>query len=127
MQSIRKSLFRRFVLPVIYIFGILGIVASGGGGGGGDDSPTTASINVDPITADDVVDILEAVGIINVTGSVGGAAGPGAIVNFAVNGNPYNGTVDAGSRFSIAVDGLDLAADTSFVAAVTGITTEGDS
>ena len=51
MQMIRKSLFRRLVLPVIYIFGILGIVASGGGGGGGGDdenSPTLSDVNFSP-------------------------------------------------------------------------------
>jgi hypothetical protein len=108
--------------------GVIGILASGGGGGGGSSGGgdvTTASITVDPITADDIVNAAEAAGMINVTGSVGGAAGPGDMVQFAVNGNPYFGTVAAGSVFSIAVSGADLAADTSFGVSVTGITTAG--
>lgn len=109
---------RQLVLTFIYAIGILGIVASGNGG---DDD--AAWITVDNITADDIVDAAEASGIINVTGSVGGAAGrSGDIVKLAVNGNDYFGNVGAKhNTFSIAVSGADLAADTSIVATVSGI------
>ena len=127
MRVANAKWLRLLVLTFMYSMGVLGIVASGGGsGGGGGDDEDTASITVDNITADDIVDATEAAGIINVTGSVGGVAGSGDIVNFAVNGTPYSGIVGAGSTFSIAVSGADLAADTSFVAAVTGITTDGN-
>lgn len=98
---------------------IIFLTAACGGGGGDDGESSTGRITIDPITADDVVNAAEAAGIINVTGSVGGAAGPGGIVNFAVNGTAYFGSVGADSTFSIAVSGADLAADTSFHASVT--------
>ena len=47
------------------------------------------------------------------------------MVKFAVNGNPYFGTVDGGNNFSIAVSGADLAADTSFGVSVSGVTAAG--
>ena len=84
------------------------------------DLSAAASITVDPITADDVVNAAEAGGTVNVTGSVGGDAAPGDTVSFTVNGTPYSGTVGAGNAFSIAVAGADLAAQTSFDATVTG-------
>ncbi len=84
------------------------------------DTLATATINVDPITADDIVNAAEAGGSINVTGSVGGDAAPGDSVSFDINGTSYSGTVDPGNTFSIAVSGADLAADTSFDASVSG-------
>jgi hypothetical protein len=116
-----RGFFKIFLLAAITIW----LVACGGGGGGGGES-STGTITIDPITADDVVNAAEAAGIINVTGSVGGGIpGPGDLVDFAVNGTAYNGTVGAGSTFSIAVSGADLAADTSFRAVVTSIVTNG--
>jgi len=84
------------------------------------DTSASATISVDNITADDVVNAAEAGGNINVTGSVGGDAAPGDTVSFTVNGTNYSGTVQAGNTFSISVAGSDLAADTSFDATVTG-------
>lgn len=100
------------------MLGVAGIVASGNGG---DDDE--AWITVDNITADDIVDAAEASGIINVTGSVGGAAGrSGDIVSLDVNGKTYFGYVNAkNDTFSIAVSGADLAVDTTIVATVSGI------
>jgi hypothetical protein len=80
----------------------------------------SATIAVDPITSDDIVNAAESGAPINVTGSVGGDAALGDSVSFTVNGTPYSGTVGAGNTFSIAVNGADLAADTSFDATVTG-------
>jgi hypothetical protein len=86
----------------------------------GVDLVANATISVDSITTDDVINAVESGTPINVTGSVGGDAAPGDSVSFTVNGTPYSGTVGAGNTFSIAVNGADLAADTSFVATVTG-------
>ena len=84
------------------------------------DTSASATISVDDITADDIVNAAEAGGNINVTGSVGGDASVGDAVSFTVNGTDYAGTVLAGNVFSISVAGSDLAADTSFVATVVG-------
>ncbi|MCP4389847.1 MAG: Ig-like domain-containing protein, partial [Gammaproteobacteria bacterium] len=84
------------------------------------DTAASATINVDNITADDVLDASEAGASVNVTGSVGGDAAPGDTVSFTINGNAYSGTVNAGNTFNIAVSGADLAADNSFDATVSG-------
>ncbi|MCP3892246.1 MAG: Ig-like domain-containing protein, partial [Desulfobulbaceae bacterium] len=81
----------------------------------------SASIVVDPITADDVVNASEAGGSVNVSGTVGGDAASGDTVSFTVNGTPYNGTVNPdNTTWTISVSGADLAADTSFDATVSG-------
>ncbi|WP_344933600.1 Ig-like domain-containing protein, partial [Zhongshania borealis] len=90
------------------------------------DTSAAATISVDAITPDDIVNAAEAGGNINVTGSVGGDAAPGDTVSFTINGTPYSGTVLAGNTYSIAVDGADLAADTSFDATVTGTDVAGN-
>ncbi|MDH3448243.1 MAG: retention module-containing protein, partial [Gammaproteobacteria bacterium] len=90
------------------------------------DPTPTASISIDDITADDIVNLTEAAGTIDVTGTVSGVAGPGDSVEFTINGNPYSGLVAAGNTFTVTVAGSDLAAQTSFVATVTGIDTAGN-
>ena len=60
------------------------------------DTVATASISVDPITADDIVNAAEASGSVNVTGTVGGDASVGDSVSFDINGTSYSGTVGAG-------------------------------
>ena len=90
------------------------------------DMATTATISVDDITADDIVNAAEAAGAINITGTVGSDAMPGDNVSINVNGNAYTGTVAAGNMFSIAVAGSDLAADTTVTATVTGSDASGN-
>ena len=84
------------------------------------DTVSSATVSVDNITTDDIVNAAEAGGSINVTGSVGGDAAPGDSVSFTVNSTNYTGTVAAGNTFSISVAGSDLAADNSFDVTVTG-------
>ena len=79
-----------------------------------------ATISVDPITPDDIVNAAEAGGNINVTGTVGGDAADGDIVSFTIDGNNYSGTVGADNTFSISVSGAHLATQASFDATVTG-------
>ncbi|EIF42641.1 VCBS, partial [gamma proteobacterium BDW918] len=90
------------------------------------DTAATATITVNDITPDDIVNAAEAGSTIDVTGTVGGDAAPGDTVSFTINGTPYSGTVLAGNTYSIAVDGADLAADTSFDATVTGTDAAGN-
>ncbi|MBV6474622.1 MAG: hypothetical protein MOGDAGHF_00099 [Rhodocyclaceae bacterium] len=85
------------------------------------DTSASATISVDPITADDLVTAAEAGGLIAVTGTVGGDAAAGDTVSFTINSVNYSGTVNPdGTTWSINVAGADLAADTSFDATVTG-------
>ncbi|WP_171011925.1 retention module-containing protein, partial [Pseudomonas sp. 2FE] len=88
------------------------------------DTGATASLSVDPITSDDLLNASEAASNVNVSGTVGGDAALGDSVTFSVNGSAYSGAViDLGGGvlgFSIAVAGSDLAADTSFDVSVSG-------
>ncbi len=84
------------------------------------DTSASATITVDNITADDIVNAAEAGSTIAVTGTVGGDAAPGDTVSFTINGTDYSGTVAGDLTYSIDVAGSDLAADTSFDATVTG-------
>ncbi|WP_137889444.1 DVUA0089 family protein, partial [Pseudomonas sp. 2FE] len=90
----------------------------------GVDTTATASLSVDPITSDDLLNASEAASSVNVSGTVGGDAALGDSVTFSVNGSAYSGAViDLGGGvlgFSIAVAGSDLAADTSFDVSVSG-------
>ena len=70
----------------------------------------TASIAVNAITTDNVLNAAEAGGTVAVTGTVGGDVQDGDIVTLTVNGTTYTGAV-SGSTFSINVAGSDLAAD----------------
>ena len=84
------------------------------------DTVVTATIEVNSITPDNVVNAAEAAGTVAVTGTVGGDVQTGDTVTLTVNGHTYTGLVSAGA-FSIAVAGSDLAADpgSTLVASVT--------
>ena len=75
-----------------------------------DTTAPLASLTLDPITADNVLNAAEAAGLVAVTGTVGGDVKTGDIVHLTVNGVAYTGAVAAG-HFSINVAGSDLAAD----------------
>ena len=85
-----------------------------------DTVAPVASITLDAITADNVVNAAEAGGTVAVTGTVGGDVQVGDTVTLTVNGNSsYTGLVQAGLTFSIDVAGSDLALDTNVHASVT--------
>ncbi|WP_271271532.1 tandem-95 repeat protein [Aliamphritea hakodatensis] len=85
------------------------------------DLSASASISVNNITPDDIVDTAEASGIIAVSGTVGGDASAGDAIVFTVNGTVYTGTVNAdNTTWSVNVSGADLAADTSFAVTLSG-------
>jgi Bacterial Ig-like domain len=74
------------------------------------DTIVAASITLDDVTADNVVDFAESGANVAVTGSVGGDVQDGDTITLTVNGNDYTGAV-AGGLFSIDVAGSELAAD----------------
>src|SRR5262245_23713506 len=76
-----------------------------------DTVPPNASITLNAVTADNVVNAAEAGGTVAVAGTVGGDVQVGDTVTLAINGNTYTGAVQAGGTFSIDVVGSDLAAD----------------
>ncbi|WP_425935678.1 Ig-like domain-containing protein, partial [Aeromonas rivipollensis] len=88
------------------------------------DTSASATIRVDNITADDILNAQEAAGNVLVTGTVGGDAAVGDTVTMVINGTTYSTQVIAvaggGLGFSVSVAGSDLAVDTEFTATVTG-------
>ncbi len=86
-----------------------------------------ASISLDSITADNILNAAEAGGFVNITGSVGGDVKPGDIVTITVNGNNYSGSVNNQGEFNISVSGKDLAQDGNIKASVTTSNVVGDS
>ena len=92
-----------------------------------DTVAPVASIILDAITADNVVNAAEAGGTVAITGTVGGDVEGSDIITLTVNGVAYTGT-STGGVFSIDVAGSDLAADidTSVHASVTATDAAGN-
>jgi VCBS repeat-containing protein len=76
----------------------------------GSDDPPKASIKLDAVTADNVVNATEADADVNITGTVGGNVKDGDTVTLTVNGTDFQGAVASG-HFSIAVSGFQLSVD----------------
>ena len=73
-----------------------------------------ATILVNNITSDDIINAVEAGSNVSVTGLVGGDATTNDLITFVVNGTSYSGLVALDNTFSISVPGPDLVADLSF-------------
>jgi Ca2+-binding RTX toxin-like protein len=76
-----------------------------------DTTPPVASITVNDITLDNVINLAESLGNVAVSGSVGGDVVVGDTVTLTVNNVSSTGLVQAGGLFSILVSGSDLLAD----------------
>jgi large repetitive protein len=85
--------------------------ASANDSGAVDAIPPAASITLDAVSGDDIVNAGEATGTVALTGSVGGDVQVGDSVTLTVNGIAYSGAVQAGGTFSINVVGADVLAD----------------
>ncbi|SDI32591.1 type I secretion C-terminal target domain (VC_A0849 subclass), partial [Vreelandella titanicae] len=86
----------------------------------GVDTDASATITIDTIAGDDVINGEEATQTISVTGSVGGDAGAGDTVTLSVGDESYSGQVDADGNYAIDVPGWVLAENDSISAEVTG-------
>ncbi|MBY7976455.1 Ig-like domain-containing protein, partial [Vibrio fluvialis] len=90
------------------------------------DTVAAATITVDAIAGDDIVNAQEAQGTVTITGTVGGDANVDDTVTLTVNGKEYTGKVFADAEgklvYSIDVQGSDLVADadSTIVARVSG-------
>ncbi|WP_027672045.1 retention module-containing protein, partial [Rheinheimera baltica] len=92
-----------------------------------DTEAEAGTVNIDNITADDILNASEAAGTVVVTGSaVGGDIAPGDVVTMVINGTTYTTTVQADGTWSVDVAGSDLAADTSFDVVVTSTDSSGN-
>ncbi|ADV50090.1 Two component regulator three Y domain-containing protein [Cellulophaga algicola DSM 14237] len=76
-----------------------------------DITPPMATLVIDDITADNVVNGSEASGTITITGTVSGEFSTGDTVSLVLNGVTITGTIDAAGIFSIVVSGNDLSLD----------------
>ncbi|WP_036153760.1 Ig-like domain-containing protein [Maribacter forsetii] len=86
-------------------------------------------LEIDDITADNILNAAEAGADVAVTGTVSGDFNTGDTVTLTVDGTDYTGTVDAAGDYSIDVPGSKLAADadTTVDGSVTTIDTAGNS
>ena len=82
-----------------------------------DTTAPTSTITIDDVTADNILNAVEAGGSVTITGTTTGTK-EGDTVTLTINGNTYTGTVAADLSYSIAVLGSDLAVDTSVDASV---------
>ncbi|MCA8867009.1 Ig-like domain-containing protein, partial [Halomonas sp. SBBP1] len=88
--------------------------------GYGVDTDASATISIDTLAGDDVINGEEATQTISVTGSVGGDAKAGDTVTLTVGDNSYEGTVGEDLTYAINVPGSVLAENDSVTAEVTG-------
>ncbi|REH52377.1 gliding motility-associated-like protein [Tenacibaculum gallaicum] len=93
-----------------------------------DTTAPVLTIAIDDITADNIINAVEANSNIPVTGTVSGDFNTGDIVTLVINGNTYTGAVDASGNYSISIPGSELAADTDTTveASVSSIDSEGN-
>ncbi|EMQ2878291.1 Ig-like domain-containing protein, partial [Vibrio navarrensis] len=90
------------------------------------DTSSLATIRVNSITSDDVINLAESQSNVTVSGRVGFDAKAGDLVSMTINGTLYTATVLANKTWSVEVSGADLANDSSFVATVTGVDSAGN-
>ncbi|WP_325097347.1 Ig-like domain-containing protein [Marinomonas spartinae] len=86
-----------------------------------DTTGPAAGITIDPITADDTINLAESKENIAVTGTVSGDVKAGDTVTLTVDGHTYTGTVATNLTYSVSIPGSVLAAasSTSIQASVT--------
>ena len=76
-----------------------------------DTTAPVLTITIDDITADNIINSVEAGSNILVTGTVAGDFKVGDIVTLTVNGNSYTGSIDSNGNFNISVPGVELVLD----------------
>ncbi|HER34339.1 MAG TPA: retention module-containing protein, partial [Halothiobacillaceae bacterium] len=84
------------------------------------DTEAAATITIDTIAGDDVINEDEAGQTITITGSVGLNATEGDTVTLTVGGQDFTGTVDGDNSYAIDVSGSLLAENSQVEASVTG-------
>ena len=73
-------------------------------------APATPTVAMDPVTADNTINSVEAAAPQFIRGSVTGAR-PGDKARLTINGVIYEATIDATGRFSVTVPGTELVSD----------------
>jgi len=70
----------------------------------------SATLAIDTVTSDNVLNAAEAAGTVNLSGTSTGARA-GDVVTLTINGKAYSTTVDSAGKWTVTVAGSDLAAD----------------
>ncbi|MDR9828929.1 VCBS domain-containing protein [Vibrio sp. FNV 38] len=82
------------------------------------DNIASANIQLDPVTADNVINAAESNHNVSITGHVSGDVQQGDTVNILVGQQTHTGIVDQNGQFSIDVAGSELTAQTAITATV---------
>ncbi|RII82979.1 retention module-containing protein, partial [Neopusillimonas maritima] len=90
------------------------------------DTGVSASVEIDPITGDNIISAVESVGSVVLAGTVGGDVKDGDTVTVTVGENSYEATVSGGT-WSVSVPGSVLAANSNVSASVTTTDVAGNS
>ena len=90
--------------------------------------PVQLIINIDSITADNIINEQESLETITITGNVSGDFNQGDIVTLSINNTNYTGAVDSNGNFNISVSVNDLVSDidTSVLGTITTINNNGN-
>src|SRR5690606_14691626 len=83
------------------------------------DTEVSASITIDTIAGDDIINAAESGADVTVTGTVGGDVQEGDTVTITVGENSYEAQVGADGTWSVAIAGAVLAANGQVWASVT--------
>ncbi|WP_259755145.1 Ig-like domain-containing protein [Pseudomonas sp. GCEP-101] len=92
-----------------------------------DTVPPVATLTIDIVAGDDIVNAAEATTPQTISGKASGEFLVGDIVSFKLNGTPYSAAVAADGKWSVVVAGADLAAETNIHATLVAHDAAGNS
>ena len=91
------------------------------------DTQASATIKLDPITSDNIINAQESASDISITGQVSGDVNQGDSVSLVVGQHSYSATVDSSGHFSVNIAGAELASNSSIAASVVTTDSAGNS
>ncbi|MDH1053101.1 MULTISPECIES: Ig-like domain-containing protein, partial [unclassified Pseudomonas] len=75
--------------------------------------PPVATLSIDPVTADNILNLEESKVSQTISGKAGGEFLAGDVVSFTLNGHAYSAAVNASGDWNVSVSGADLAKETN--------------
>ncbi|MCC4834184.1 VCBS domain-containing protein [Shewanella sp. 10N.7] len=93
----------------------------------GDITEANATIQLDPITSDNIINAQESATDIGITGQVSGDVHQGDSVSLVVGQHSYSASVDGSGHFSVNIAGSELASNSSITASVVTTDSAGNS
>ncbi|MEZ9141939.1 MULTISPECIES: VCBS domain-containing protein, partial [unclassified Shewanella] len=91
------------------------------------DTQANATIQLDPITSDNIINAQESATDIGITGQVSGDVHQGDSVSLVVGQHSYSASVDGSGHFSVNIAGSELASNSSITASVVTTDSAGNS